>query len=210
MRKIEFIALHHTGSTQSNPNASTQDMTWEQVDAVHRDKYKAYANTWSAYKSILGHWGGYNFFIDKTGAIKQLRAIGEETAAQTGSNFNTVSICLAGNFSTTVEHPTPFQITAMTVLIRNILNKNLSEYAVMVGTEISIPFSNIKPHRLFSGANTQCYGNYLDDSWARDRLIGHYVSLIEKLKVWLQELKASLTSQKLGGETNCFHRDERG
>ena len=209
MSKISYIALHHSGGTLSNNLAPSQNITWEQVDAAHKEKYHVYANSWSAYRSILGHWGGYNFFIDKGGNIKQFRAIGEETAAQKSYNFNTVSICLAGNFSNATEHPTPFQITAMSVLIRDILNKNLSQYAVMVGTEINVPFANIMPHRSF-GADTECYGTLLDSAWGREQLIGHYITLIDRLRILIQELKESFRKPLGGLEIQCFERDERG
>src|SRR5687767_8209126 len=90
---IRWIGIHHSGGIGNRYYASSQYLTANDVNNAHRQR-------WPNFPSELnGMFMGYNFFIDVTGKITQGRYIGEETAAQKGSNKNTISICLAGNFS---------------------------------------------------------------------------------------------------------------
>lgn len=147
------IAVHHTGGTEEIPTASSQDLTAEQVSKFHRNKWN--------FISSLGWYGGYNFFIEKDGKITQFRAIGEETAAQIGYNFNgkVISICIAGNFSvkpdgTSVNYPKGQQIQALKDLV-----------AVLP----HVPPDHIRPHRFFQ-PTTQCFGSLLKDTWAEEQI----------------------------------------
>ena len=89
MAKIINIALHHTGGKQNEPFWSSAHLTAEDIDIAHKERF--------GMKSILNRWGGYNLFYEKNGKRTQFRAIGEETMAQRGNNFDTISMCFAGN-----------------------------------------------------------------------------------------------------------------
>lgn len=140
-----FICVHHSGGIENNPLASTKLFTADTIDKAHQTKWN--------YKSSLGYYGGYNFFCDYWGNVIQFRAVGEETMAQKGYNFNgqVVSICLAGNFTKGVDVPSEAQKMALEELIRQFPQ---------------VPNSNIVPHRHFR--DTECYGNSLSDDWARN------------------------------------------
>jgi hypothetical protein len=165
---IKYISVHHTGGLGVDNFASTDFLTASDID-------KAHAQRWSCFTSSLGHDGGYNFFIEKGGTWTQFRAIGEETAAQRGFNFNTISICLAGNFTRKgndfVNVPSLEQKQILRFLISTILANNEEIYnrvgiKIARGTEINVSPYAVHPHRWFG--NTSCYGNALSDSWARD------------------------------------------
>jgi len=140
-----FLAIHHTGGIENNPLASTKLFTADTINKAHQARWN--------YKSSLGYFGGYNFFCDYWGNVIQFRAVGEETMAQKGYNFNgeVVSICLAGNFTKGIDVPSEAQKTTLKELI--------SQFP-------QVPNSNIVPHRYFG--QTDCYGTGLADDWARN------------------------------------------
>lgn len=99
---MDKFAIHHSAvqSTTSQLNG---------VNNYHRGKWNM--------KSTLGWYVGYNYFIDVSGKVTNTRAVGEETMAQVGHNFNTISICLAGDFN---KHlPNKRQIESLQKIIRN-------------------------------------------------------------------------------------------
>lgn len=102
---MEQIALHHTAVSRSR-----QKYQLRAVNRYHRQKWNM--------KSVLGWYVGYNYFIDVDGTTTYTRKIGEETMAQKGHNFDTISICLAGNFSE--EYPLSKQNSSLRVLIKEI------------------------------------------------------------------------------------------
>lgn len=206
-KRITNIGVHHTGGLLNDPYAKTQHLTAEQVDAIHKERYEM--------QSTLGRWGGYNFYIGRDGSVTQFRAIGEETAAQRGHNFDTISICLAGNFSKRngfyIEYPELMQTVAFANLALSIFNGSVwNKYKVITGTELAIPYRNILPHRALQ-AGTECYGG-LPDSWSRDVLIDSLrsqISIIQKLILKLQDM---MKLKPLGGAKahGCFEEDNRG
>ena len=141
----KWVCVHHSGGIENNPLASTKLFTAETINKAHQAKWN--------YKSSLGYFGGYNFFCDYWGNMTQFRAVGEETMAQKGYNFNgqVVSICLAGNFTKGVDIPSEAQKTALKELILQFPQ---------------VPNTNIVPHRHFG--QTDCYGLGLSDDWARN------------------------------------------
>jgi len=99
------ICLHH--SAVSRDDVSSQLLP---INKYHKEKW--------GMKSKLGFFVGYNFLIDCNGIGYNTRQIGEETVAATGFNFDTIHICLAGNFSR--ELPTDSQIITLRQLIKDI------------------------------------------------------------------------------------------
>ena len=81
---MKYIFIHHSAIKQDGKPQFTR------IDNFHKRKWN--------YKSSLGFYGGYNYLIESDGIVKQYRKVGEETIAQKGYNFNSISICLAGNF----------------------------------------------------------------------------------------------------------------
>lgn len=142
----EFLIVHHTGGTDANPLADTSHHTFEIVDDWHRKLWQ--------FRSSLGHFIGYHYFIDKTGKVTQGRADADEGAHVRGMNLKSIGICLAGNFDATL--PTAEQTEALTEVLKELSAKH------------SIPVANIVPHRKFS--NKTCYGNKLSNDWAANLL----------------------------------------
>ena len=83
---------------------------------------------------------GYNFTIDKDSNIKQWRKVGEETMAQKGYNFDTISICMLMDGDK--EMPTANMIIGIKQLIKDLRK-----------TYGNIP---VKPHRWFTGNGSLC------------------------------------------------------
>lgn len=102
---MEQIALHHTSVSRSR-----QKYQLRAVNRYHKQKWDM--------KSALGWYVGYNYFIDVDGTTTYTRKIGEETMAQRGHNFDTISICLAGNFSE--EYPLSKQNSSLRALMKEI------------------------------------------------------------------------------------------
>lgn len=140
-----YIIVHHTGGTASDPRADTSHHTFEIVDNFHRDKWQ--------FRSSLGHYTGYHYFINKQGILTQGRADTDLGAHTIGYN-NQIGICLAGNFD--LSYPTEAQAQTLATL----LAAKVEEYG--------IPKEHIVPHRMF--AQKTCYGTNLSNEWAQDLL----------------------------------------
>jgi len=140
----KWLIVHHTGGTDASPRADTSHHTFEIVDNYHR-------GLWN-FRSSLGHYIGYHYFIDKNGKVTQGRADTEEGAHTKGMNLKSIGVALAGNFDATL--PTAEQTEALTELLKELSIK------------YTIPVTNIVPHRMF--ANKTCYGNKLGNKWAAD------------------------------------------
>jgi len=145
MNKPEYLIVHHTGGTDADKLADTSHHTFEMVDEWHR-------KLWN-FKSSLGHFIGYHYFIDKTGKVTQGRVDTETGAHTIGKNNSSIGICLAGNFD--VTDPSDAQVAALKKLL-----KRLAELH-------NIPSANIVPHRAISTGKT-CYGKRIADNWAAE------------------------------------------
>ena len=99
-----WIVVHHTASS----NSFEIDNQW------HKSK-------WSLFKSELGFWLGYHFWISKEGQIKQARRVDREGAHTRGMNTKSVGIALQGNFD--ITYPTPEQKRTLKELVVSLMNK---------------------------------------------------------------------------------------
>lgn len=147
MNRPEYLIIHHTGGTDANPLADTSHHTFEIVDDHHR-------RLWN-FRSSLGHFIGYHYFIDLSGKVTQGRADYDEGAHTRGMNRKSIGICLAGNFDL-ADEPSKAQVEALRSLMIRLVNKH------------NIKLENIVPHRRFS--NKTCYGQKLADDWAQSLL----------------------------------------
>lgn len=185
---IKNIAVHHTGGTASNPHASSAHLTPHDINEYHRQR-------WNFESSFIpGSFGGYNFIYDpKTRQVHQFRAIGEETAAQIGHNFDTISICIIGNFairpgtSLTVDRMTKQMEDDITLLLLKLLN-GTTDFIVAPDTVIDLAKSRVHPHRYFQ-PTTECYGG-LTDRWVVDLVAGNVIEPVTKT---VQKRTESLT-----------------
>lgn len=146
MNKPQYLIVHHTGGTAANPLADSSNFTFEQCNALHKERFN--------FISSLGYYVGYHYYISKDGTIKQARLDSDEGAHTIGYNLKSIGICLAGNFDATL--PTPAQIRALQGLL------------VSKSKVYNISKERIVPHRAF--AVKTCYGRKLPDDWARKLL----------------------------------------
>jgi len=179
MQEMKFVAIHNFGGIGYDYYAKSSHLSLEHINNAHRQRFG------EDFKSLLGYWVGYNFIIFPDGKIVQTRKIGEETAAQKGHNFDTVSIALAGNFSisfgTPVELPTKEQEGSLIRLIRRI--KKRENVDILPGVNIDISLKSIIPHRQLQ-SGTECYGAALSNTWVKDIVVAAFqdeISMIQKL-----------------------------
>lgn len=197
MEHLKYIAVHHSGGTKSNDNASSFGLTLSQLDQDHKVR-------WPDFKSQLGYYVGYNFVIFPDGTIKQTRKIGEETAAQLGHNFDTVSICMIGNYNIgSPDKMTSLTIGALKNILTALLEQDFGAYAVIPGTTFDFSIGHIMPHRCTQQAGyTECYGTSLSDTWARDLVLDEYVqraSSVPALAKFLAKISTLIASWQLAG-----------
>ncbi len=209
---LDKIAVHNFGpSLAANPLSKSQHLTEENINSAHR-------NRWPEFRSELnGSYIGYNVVIYPNGELRQYRFAGEETAAQKGHNFDTFSICLAGNFTNGVELPTFEQRGRLKSLLTGLLTGKVESIGIKVksGTTFGFTRNAIHPHRVLQPNHTSCYGSALSDSWARDLVAAdpeierkRLISLIEMYKKVLELLKRK---QSLGSAAvPCSDLDVRG
>lgn len=172
MANPQYIFVHHTGGSDANPLQDSSGFTFQQCDELHKQRFDLI--------SSLGSYVGYQYYIEKDGSVHQARKDDEEGAHTIGYNFNSIGICLAGNFDATL--PTNAQIDAL----RTLLQQKTAQWG--------IPLTNIHPHRW--AANKTCYGTKLSDTWASELLnsqntqteeISRLMQIIHILRQWLMD-----------------------
>jgi len=138
-----FLVLHHIGGTSSNPSFDSSVNTFEQVNRYHKGKWH--------FKSSLGYYIAYQYFIDWSGKLAQGRADTDIGAHVIGMNDKSIGICLAGNFDRIGEHnrPSEAQVIALKQLLRHLMLK------------YDIPVTKVVGHRFFS--QTACPGRNFND-----------------------------------------------
>jgi len=105
--KPEFIIVHHIGGSDAKPLADTSSFSLEQLDKEHKKRF--------GIKSSLGYYVAYNYYILQDGTLIQTREDTERDMDALGYNFNSISVCLQGNFDCTM--PTEKQKVVMSKLI---------------------------------------------------------------------------------------------
>lgn len=178
MATLKNIAVHHAGGLGNDVYASTRSLTVESINAAHKTRW----NFPSSLKDKNGKpwYFGYNVIYDpKDRSFTQGRALGEETAAQYGYNFDTFSICIIGNYmkkplGSPAGAVDPFdkQIQEdITLFLFDLINGNKRALKVEPGTTLNFAISRVQPHRFFG--QTDCYGSYIADSFFRDQLVAY-------------------------------------
>lgn len=211
---INYIAIHHAGGFLKNPLASTRHLTFDDINNAHKNR-----RDWIGYRahlSELNYYVGYTFVYDpKTRVFAQTRLIGEETLAQKGFNFNTIAICIIGNYSKipgtqlTVDLMTTQMEKDIALFTQNLISGN-HKYYIQQGTKIDITPSRVHPHRWFQ-KTTACYGSGLLDSWISNILakykvikLVHSTVIEERLRIMqmilkiYREMLAILEKRKVG------------
>jgi len=142
MTKIKYLAIHHTAVSRELQNAQ-----FYAVNRYHKEKW--------GMKSELGWYTGYNYFIGTNGATTQTRNVGEETVAIKGHNFDTIHVCLAGDFN--IELPTITQAYELYEFI----NQMKEDY----------PNIEVKLHKDLD-TNRSCAGNLFTKTYLKKVILG--------------------------------------
>ena len=187
--KITDIALHHSGGIGADELASSAHLTTFDIDRAHQGRWNFPSGIRKDPLDPEPWFVGYNFIIDpKNGSVTQCRAIGEETAAQQGHNFDTISICVIGNYSRfkenqiSVDPMRPNVEQILTSLMDDLIFGRTEKYAVLPGAELALSVARINPHRFYG--QTTCNGTALPDSWGRNLEVGRIskkIAIIEQL-----------------------------
>ncbi len=170
------IFLHNTGGRGRDRYASSADLTWQQINKAHKDKWN--------FKSSMGFYVGYNATYDpKDRTFTQHRAVGEETAAQRGYN-NEFSLCIIGNYTAyrgkSVDELTQHTRDDVASFLFDLINGNKRNLVMYYYPQPTFSLKQICPHRFVS--NTECYGSFLSDSIFLDDLLNLYKVKIDVLK----------------------------
>lgn len=128
----KYIIVHHSAAEEPNP----------QFDAIN-EWHRARAFV----KSELGYFVGYHVVIEKDGTVERARDDLERDCDALGHNFDSLSVCLVGNFDKT--DPTAEQLASLGKVLSGWCKKyNISPLAIY-------------PHRKFAAKT--CYGNRLEN-----------------------------------------------
>lgn len=165
--KTTKIGVHHSGPmSPTDPYSSSRNLSEAVINSSHKAR--------DFNLSQMGFYIGYNVVIYPDGSWKQYRLLGEQTAAATGSNFDTFHFCLIGNFTMAgrdnVDVPTTKQIATLTQLMRALLDGRPESVGIKTvgGQEFAFTAYNVFPHRVLQPNHTSCYGDLLPDNWARN------------------------------------------
>ena len=147
------------------------------------------------FRSSLGFYMGYQYYISKNGTIYQGRADDEEGAHCIGRNSDSIGICLEGNFD--LQRPTEAQMTSL----KSLILKKMTEYAIRP--------DQIFGHRTYASYKS-CPGGLLKESELKALFqpdLSYYQSLLNSLK----NLLLSLQTRRMGsGSSPCISQDSRG
>ena len=135
--KPAWIILH----TEDGPG------NFATVEAYHKRKWY--------FRSSLGYFCGYQYFIEKDGKVIQARKDDEEGAHTIGRNLDSIGICLAGDGD--IELPTP----AQRIALRDLVKRKLIEWAIYR--------DRVTFHRRWNIYKT-CPGTKIDGSWLEELL----------------------------------------
>ena len=164
---MKNFALHHSAVARGSVQLYA-------VNRYHRDLW------WT--RSHFNWFVGYNYFIDSDGTLTYTREIGEETMAQKGHNWDTISVCLAGNFD--IESPSG----AQKQVLRGLYNKVREDYPnIIVTTHAALQEGRTCPGKNFT--QRQINEVLADKSDEEDKTKEHE---IKKLQAQIDALRAIL------------------
>lgn len=141
INKPKYLILHHEGAWNG----------FDRVNEWHRKKWN--------FKSSLGDYIAYQYYITHLGKVIQGRADTDEGIHCKGMNLKSIGICLEGNFSHKEGEPFPDSVPTSQQL------NSLKQLLWRLMTKYNIPLAKIVPHRHFKA--TECYGLNLKDDFGQ-------------------------------------------
>lgn len=170
----KHIIVHHS----ITPRDLSADKTQGSINTTHKNR--------GFPKSALGWYIGYHYIIFGDGSVRQYRGDREVGAhcSQQGMNFNSIGVCLAGNFDNPSSTPLLKPETPSAAQM-----KALGQLLQQLSAKYNIPKERVVPHRKY--APKSCFGNVLPDTWAQDIMtnaIGDMILDRETAKVLVKRL----------------------
>lgn len=144
------IIVHHSGD-------ATKEDQFAKINDYHKSREFPI--------STLGFYVGYHYLINHEGELTKCREESDEGAHTRGLNFQSIGVCLEGNFN--MEQPTQAQ------------KETLGKLLVELCERYFLDVMDIYPHRAFG--NTDCYGNTLDNNWARILYLDYKDKVIKEI-----------------------------
>lgn len=185
MLTVKDIYIHHAGGSDSNPLASSQHLTFKDIDEVHRTR-KDFIG-YKAHKSSMGSYCGYNVvYTPSTRTFKQARTLGEETLAQTGANFQ-FSLCIIGNYTKGADTLHPYIVEDVTAFLDDLINGNKRGLIVTPNITLELSVHRIFPHRKIA-PHKDCYGDSIPDRFFTVELLKRKLRLLPlaEFLAWLR------------------------
>ena len=148
----QWIVVHHSATERDRT-------TFAAVNEYHRKKWN--------FRSKLGFYLGYHYFIETDGKITHARdnlERGAHTKTADDMNGKSIGVCLAGNFD--LEMPSAEQTA------------QLAELLFQLSQHYGIPPERVRPHRSFQPKS--CYGNNLPGTWAEELLRNRMASAVNE------------------------------
>ncbi len=174
MTLIKNICLHHAGGLGTDNFASTQNLSLQSIDDGHKMRWPDFPSSIKNPTTGQGYFVGYTIVIPADGKYVQTRPLGAETAAQVGHNFDSVAICVVGNFmkksnGQPVDVMTPAQIATLNMLLKKLLAPSFKDLGLIIepGSSFDLAVQNIYPHRILQPNHTDCNGTFYPDDWGR-------------------------------------------
>jgi hypothetical protein len=153
---MKYIALHHS----ITPLNMGEQQSLKIIEDTHIKNFGKNPS------KLNGSSIGYNFTIDRYGFIKQWRNIGEETMAQKGYNFDTISICMLIDGDS--QMPTNEMVQSVKKVVSDIRktygNILLKPHRWFTGGGLLCQFKNDKPKKT-GCPHKSCCGSLMTDTW---------------------------------------------
>lgn len=185
---VEKICIHHSGGLGFDNYASTAILTFNDINQAHKERWN--------FKSSLGYYAGYNVVYDpKDRSFTQARALGEETCAQKGHNFDTFSLCIIGNYNLKpngeiVDTFFPHTQMDVTNFLIDLCKGNYRGLTVAPDTTLRFRPNSIHPHRYYG--DTDCYGTGIRNEFFREQVELRYYPQISNLQKLLDSLRSAV------------------
>jgi hypothetical protein len=144
----KYVIVHHSGVESKRPQ-------FDAINVAHQEREFAL--------SRLGFYVGYHIVIERDGTVRRARQDLERDCDALGRNFDSLSVCLAGNCD--VIAPTDAQQRALAAL--------LSEWC----RKYRIEAKDIYPHRHF--AATSCPGAKCTDIMPRALFLQYEINRLK-------------------------------